>query len=114
MFPLWDENPSFLTPMGTYLLVALNLVSWVLVQGMGAEPTLTKSVCEYGLIPGEILHRLPVGTHVALNGQLSCVVGYGASWLTPLSSMFMHGGWLHIAGNMWFLWIFWEQRGSIP
>jgi len=104
MFPLRDENPSLLSPVGTYLIIALNLLSWLLVQG--SEPTLTKSVCEYGLIPGELLGRLPVGEQVPLGNQLSCVLGYGPSWLTPLSSMFMHGSWVHIIGNMWFLWVF--------
>ena len=106
MFPLRDENPSLLSPVGTYLIIALNLLSWLLVQGLGSEPTLTKSVCEYGLIPGELLGRLPVGEQVPLGNQLSCVLGYGPSWLTPLSSMFMHGSWVHIIGNMWFLWVF--------
>jgi membrane associated rhomboid family serine protease len=35
-----------------------------------------------------------------------CVIGAGSAWYTPFTSMFMHGGWLHIIGNMWFLWIF--------
>ncbi len=106
MFPLRDENTSLLTPIGTYLILALNLLSWFLVQGLGSEPSLTTSVCEYGLIPGELLGRLPVGSQVPMGSQLSCVLGYGESWLTPLSSMFMHGSWVHIIGNLWFLWVF--------
>ncbi|MCC6639757.1 MAG: rhomboid family intramembrane serine protease [Deltaproteobacteria bacterium] len=106
MFPLRDENPSVLTALGTFLIVGLNVAAWLLVQGLGAEPTLTRSVCEYGLIPGEILHRLPAGTRVPLGDHLACILGQGPTWLTPLSSMFLHGGWLHLIGNLWFLWVF--------
>ena len=73
---------------------------------MGADPALTRSVCELGLIPGELLHRIPAGTAIPLGPGASCVVGYGATWLTPLSSMFLHGSWFHLIGNMWFLWLF--------
>src|SRR5687768_18145771 len=36
----------------------------------------------------------------------ACVLEGGGSWLTVLTSMFLHGGWMHLIGNMWFLWIF--------
>jgi len=45
MFPLSDENPHFLTPYTTYVLIALNIAAWVLVQGLGMEPRLGASVC---------------------------------------------------------------------
>ncbi len=44
MFPYRDDNPTLGTPVVTYLLIGLNLAVWVLVQGMGAEPYLSKSV----------------------------------------------------------------------
>jgi rhomboid family protein len=106
MFPYRDDNPRLRTPVVTIGVIALNTAVWVLVQGMGADPALTRSVCELGLIPGELLHRIPAGTAVPLGPGASCVVGYGATWLTPLSSMFLHGSWLHLIGNMWFLWLF--------
>jgi membrane associated rhomboid family serine protease len=64
MFPIRDENPTLRTPYSTYGIIALNVLTWVLVQGMGAEPRLSQSVCELGLIPGEFLHRLPVGFEI--------------------------------------------------
>jgi len=106
MFPLRDEDSSVLTPLATYLLIGLNLLAWALVQGFGSEPLLTRSVCKLGLIPGEILHRLPAGTRVPLGDHLSCVLGRGASWYRPLTSMFLHGSWMHIIGNLWFLRVF--------
>jgi membrane associated rhomboid family serine protease len=106
MFPYRDDNPTLRTPVVTIGVIALNTAVWVLVQGMGADPALTRSVCELGLIPGELLHTIPAGTAVPLGPGASCVVGYGATWLTPLSSMFLHGSWFHLIGNMWFLWLF--------
>lgn len=106
MFPYRDDNPTLRTPVVTIGVIALNTAVWVLVQGMGADPALTRSVCELGLIPGELLHRIPAGTAIPLGPGASCVVGYGATWLTPLSSMFLHGSWFHLIGNMWFLWLF--------
>lgn len=106
MFPYRDDNPTLRTPVVTIALILLNAAAWVLVQGMGAPQPLAQSVCQLGLIPGEFLHRLPVGTEVRLGPYTSCVLGYGPVWLTPLSSMFLHGGWFHLIGNMWFLWLF--------
>jgi membrane associated rhomboid family serine protease len=106
MFPIRDDNPTLRTPVVTVGLIALNAAVWVLIQGMGTNPALPRSVCELGLIPGEFLHRLPPGTEVSLGPFTRCILGAGPVWLTPLSSMFLHGGWFHLIGNMWFLWVF--------
>lgn len=106
MFPYRDDNPTLATPVVTLLLIAANVVFWVVVQGMGAEPNLSRSVCELGLIPGEFLGRLPEGFSIPLSRSTACVVTGERSWFTPLTSMFMHGGWFHLIGNMWFLWVF--------
>ncbi len=103
-FPYKDDNPTLSAPVATFGLIALNVLVWVLIQGMGTEPRLSASVCELGLIPGEILRRLPAGTPVG--GGIPCEISGSPNWITPLSSMFMHGGWLHLIGNMWFLWVF--------
>ena len=106
MFPYKDDNPTLATPVVTVLLVALNTAVWILVQGMGTEPGLSRSVCELGLIPGEFLGRIAEGTTLRLSPGTVCVLGPERTWYTPLSSMFMHGGWMHLIGNMWFLWLF--------
>ena len=105
MFPIKDDNPHFLTPLVTYALVAANVASWIFVQGLGSEPALLRSVCQLGLIPGLLLGTLPAGTEVSL-GNAVCVLGEGEAWPTAFTSMFLHGGWMHLIGNMWFLWIF--------
>ena len=106
MFPYRDDNPTLHTPFVTLILIGLNVAMWVLVQGMGAEPSLSRSVCELGLIPGEFLGRLPVGATVPMGPQTVCVLGDERTWFTPVTSMFLHGGWFHLIGNMWFLWVF--------
>jgi membrane associated rhomboid family serine protease len=105
MFPIRDDNPTLGTPAITVVLIGLNVAAWILVQGMGAEPMLSQSVCELGLIPGELLGRLPAGSTLQMSRDMSCVIG-PPHWYTPLTSMFLHGGWLHLIGNMWFLWLF--------
>lgn len=107
MFPVRDDNPTLATPLVTILIVVANVLVWMVVQGFGSEPLLSKSVCELGLIPGELLGLAPDGARVALGPATSCVISHeSASWLTSFTSMFLHGGWFHILGNMWFLWVF--------
>jgi membrane associated rhomboid family serine protease len=106
MFPYRDDNPTIGTPFVTLLIIVVNTAVWVLVQGAGMEPGLSRSVCELGLIPGEFLGRVAEGTSVPLGPYSACVLGAERSWFTPLTSMFLHGGWFHLIGNMWFLWLF--------
>lgn len=96
MFPIRDDNPQLNTPYATYLLIGLNVFCWIVLQGFGMEPALTSSVCSYGLIPADLFDT-------PASGQV-CPPGGG--WDGVISSMFMHGGWMHIIGNMWFLWVF--------
>ena len=106
MFPIRDDNPHFSVPYATYGLIALNVLSWVLLQGLGSEPALSSSVCRLGLIPADVLGTVPTGTSFPISPDAACVLEGGGSWHTVLTSMFLHGGWMHLIGNMWFLWIF--------
>jgi membrane associated rhomboid family serine protease len=106
MFPLRDDNPTLSTSVATLAIIALNAASWVLVQGMGVEPALSRSVCTLGAIPGDLLGTVPEGTRVPLGPNAWCVISGQPNWASPLTSMFMHGGWFHILGNLWFLYIF--------
>lgn len=106
MIPYRDDNPSILTPVVTILLIGANLAIWVLVQGMGASSALAQSVCELGLVPADLLGRLAAGVSFPIGEGMACVVEPGTPWRTLLSSMFLHGGWLHLLGNLWFLWVF--------
>lgn len=106
MFPIRDENPTFHTSFATFTIIGLNVIAWILFQGLGTNPTLAKSICQFGLIPGEFLGNLSPGTQIPLGHGLVCLVDNHPNWLSPLTSMFMHGGWLHLIINMWFLSIF--------
>ena len=105
MFPLRDDNPTVRATLATGVLIAANALVWVFVQGLGGEPALVRSVCELGAIPAELLGSLPPGTAVPLGPGMACVLEQ-PRWETVLSSMFLHGGWFHIIGNLWFLYIF--------
>ena len=106
MFPIRDDNPQILVPYATFGIIAVNVLVWVFVQGLGSNPLLAGSICQLGLIPGELFGTVPAGTQVQLGVNTWCELGDASSWPTVFSSMFMHGGWFHIIGNMWFLWIF--------
>lgn len=88
MFPIRDHNPSERTPFVTWALIAINIVVFL---------------AYYPSLSGNQAHLLAFYGNWALVAQ--DVVG-GAEWHTLLSHMFLHGGWMHLIGNMLFLWIF--------
>jgi membrane associated rhomboid family serine protease len=104
VFPLKDENPTEITPYVTVAIIVVNVAVWMLVQHAGTGVGFLESLCAYGAIPGEITGALAPGTWVPL-GPAQCRIDGTGSW-SLLTSMFMHGSWMHIIGNMWFLWIF--------
>ena len=106
MIPIRDDNPTLLTPYVTYGITALTAAFWLLSQGLGNDPALTRSVCELGLVPGELLSTLPAGYAVQVGPHTQCIVTGSSDWTTLITHMFLHGSWMHLLGNMWFLWIF--------
>ena len=108
MFPLSDDNPTVRIPVMTYVLIAVILGVWVLVQGAGFDQqALAASICNLGMVPGEITGQSPLGTSVPLGPNLACVVDdFAINTWTPLTSMFLHGSWGHLLGNLLFFWVF--------
>ncbi|MGH7698924.1 MAG: rhomboid family intramembrane serine protease [Gemmatimonadales bacterium] len=107
MFPYRDENPTALTPVVTITIIVLNVLVWLVVQGAGfSDEAMVRSVCNLGLVPGELLGTAVPGTSVPLAPGWACVVDPEPRYATVLTSMFMHGGWFHLIGNMLFLWVF--------
>ena len=105
MLPIRDDNPTEMFPFFTLGIIAACTAVWVMVQGAGLnEGLLASSVCEYGAIPGEVTGRA-ADAEVPLGPGLVCRLG-GLTWPTLFTSMFLHGSWMHLLGNMWFLWIF--------
>jgi membrane associated rhomboid family serine protease len=110
MIPLSVENRTVRIPWMTMLILAATFAVWIIVQG-GGFPTdarlLATTVCNYGMVPGEITHLAKLGTAVPIGPGLDCVVDNDRiNYLTPLLSIFLHGGWMHILGNALFLFIF--------
>ena len=88
MLPLRDNVPTRSRPVVTYALILANVLVWVLYQ----LPNLEGSVAELAYHPCEIEGSCPT---------------IGEGWLlTALTSMFLHGSWAHLLGNMLFLWVF--------
>jgi membrane associated rhomboid family serine protease len=98
MFPIRDDQPSFSTPFVNYFIIGLNVVAFLfeLSVGMQSRNAANALMFQFGVVP---LHF-----ERALAG--SPVYTISATFLTIFTSMFLHGGWIHIIGNMWFLWIF--------
>ena len=106
MFPYKDDNPTVLTPVVTVAIIAVTSLVWLFFQGGGSEPRLTESVCQLGAISARLLGN-PVEPIMTPRGPLLvCRGAAGGAWYTLISSVFLHGGWFHLIGNMWFLWVF--------
>ena len=106
MFPYKDENPTERPSFITVAIILANVLAFILVQGAGTGAQLARSVCELGLIPGEILGNATPGSGVELAPGMVCLVDAAPQYWTVISSMFMHGGWFHLIGNMVFMWVF--------
>jgi membrane associated rhomboid family serine protease len=113
MFPLRDDNPTLRRSVVTFVIVLANVIIWVVVQGLGNNPTLTGSICSFGLIPGELLGNVHGGTRVSLGNSLFYTISATPHWSTLLTHMFMHGSWFHLIGNLWFLWVFGDNVEDI-
>jgi membrane associated rhomboid family serine protease len=120
MFPVKDNIPTLRFPLVTVLLIVANVLAYFLWQRGGiaitepSSPHYLGNLIDYGAIPYEITHpghhcELIGGGQVACEGQQGVTGKAGAqpaTGLTVFTSMFMHGGLLHLGGNMLFLWIF--------
>ncbi len=106
MFPLRDENPTVHRTYVTYILIGINLLVWAFIQGLGTNPSMVESVCRFGMIPAEIIGRIDPGTRIRMGTGFSCMLDGIPDYHTVITSMFLHGSWFHLIGNMWFLIVF--------
>jgi membrane associated rhomboid family serine protease len=88
MFPLRDTQPSYSKPVVTTIIIVLNVIVFLFEVSLDSW-TRNAFVETYGLVPERF------------------------SWASVLTSMFLHGGWMHLLGNMWFLWIFGDNIEDI-
>jgi membrane associated rhomboid family serine protease len=95
MIPIRDDVPNTTTPWVNYFLIALNTLVFLFEVAL-APNARNEFIYQFGVVPSHTTawiagaHRIPME----------------AAFLPLLTSMFLHGGWFHIIGNMWFLWIF--------
>ncbi len=112
MFPISDENERGHGPAVVSLaIIALNVFVFIVLQGMGSSQEGADFTYGYSAVPAEITSGddLTEPEPITVEGQTVQVPqepGPDPIWLTLFTSIFMHGGWLHLAGNMLFLWIF--------
>src|SRR5690606_18880820 len=105
--PLRDYSLTLLTPYFTIAVIVLMVAGWLSVSGAGvADVALADAVCRFGAIPAELTGRTGGYEGIDLGpGLPPCEFG-GLTWGAVFTSMFMHGSWVHLLGNMWFLWLF--------
>ena len=101
MIPLSDDNPTHSKPYVTIALIALCclLFIWQLTLGSNGG----KAIFALGVIPTSLLQDTPLPTNLR----------WVSPELTLLTSMFLHGGFMHLAGNMLYLWIFGDNIEDI-
>ncbi|HYW48435.1 MAG TPA: rhomboid family intramembrane serine protease [Bryobacteraceae bacterium] len=88
MFPLRDTQPSYSKPIVTIALIVVNILVFLFEFSMD-DYSRNTFIALYGLVPDQF------------------------QWTSVLTSMFLHGGWMHVLGNMWFLWIFGDNIEDI-
>jgi len=95
MIPLKDDNPTSGKPIVTYLIISLCVLIF-LTQLVSQTYKTGQLFYSYGLIPSVLMghNQLPLDLYII------------PAWLTIFTSMFMHGGFMHLAGNMLYMWIF--------
>ena len=94
LFPIRDHNPTTRFPAVTLLLVAANVVAFLFELSLDARGQ-HRLLLSAGAIPYEIVNHVDIAPRDLLPVP-------GSIW----TSMFLHGGWMHLLGNMWFLWLF--------
>ena len=97
--PIRDDQPRFSTPVVNYFIIALNIAVFIFIElpaQFQGNRAIAFLVSRYGLIPHDLTRALAGAPLYPISANL----------LTIFTSMFLHGGWQHILGNMWILWIF--------
>ena len=117
MFPIGDDNSEItITPVVNYLFIGLNVLVFVLLQGLGSNESFSYA---YALVPKEVTTGIDItGIQIVRDslGNTGEVPHYATAlpvYFNFLSSMFMHGDFMHIIGNMMFLWIFGDNLENL-
>jgi membrane associated rhomboid family serine protease len=109
VIPLRDRNPTRRTPVVTFSLIGLCVAAFAIelsITAAGGDAALERFFEQWGAVPADITSALGSGAY------------FSQATLGIITSMFLHGGWLHLLGNMLFLWIFGnnveDRVGRVP
>ncbi len=94
-FPFRDDNPHTTTPIVTWILIVTCIATFLWQQGLDQQSA-QLAILAYGIIPADLF-----GT-----AEISPMISPLPAWMTIFTSMFLHGGWMHLGSNMLYLWIF--------
>jgi membrane associated rhomboid family serine protease len=103
MFPIGDDDvPGGRVPLVAWGLIAINIIAWLMELGQLAEGSLQSFIMSWGVIPREFTvgRDLPPAIPAPF-------------WTTLVTSMFLHAGWMHLLGNMLYLWIFGDNLEKV-
>ena len=93
--PIRDDNPHNITPIATWFLIFVCILVFFWQQALDAR-NYQLAILTYGVIPADLFDR----------AEIDPLISTIPAWLTIFTSMFLHGGWMHLGGNMLYLWIF--------
>ena len=105
MFPIGDDDVHGgrrNVQLVTFALIALNVLAWLLELGQGSEGALQAFVQAWGVVPREYTSGTDLPPAIP-----------APIWTTTITSMFLHGGWMHLGGNMLYLWIFGDNLEKV-
>lgn len=118
MFPLGDDNSDrTIQPIVNYIFIGMNILVFIFLQGLGGNETFNYA---FSLVPQEITSGTDISGLVAVKDSTGNILGEIRHYNTPLpvyfnfvSSMFMHGDFMHLFGNMLFLFIFGDNLENL-
>lgn len=111
--PLHDFNPTRRRAVVTLAIIGINVFVFAVLQPHGGDQREAKFTYEHAAIPCELhqdhalsIEEINAGDCSSANTEAPPFFEHKHVWLAVLQSMFLHGSWIHLLGNMWFLWIF--------
>ncbi len=118
MFPIGDDNSDrTITPFINYALIGINILVFAALQQIGSNDSFTYA---FSLVPKEITSGVDLSGLINIQNADGAILGRVQHYSTPLgvyfnflSSMFMHGGFMHLFGNLLFLWVFGDNLENL-
>ena len=96
MIPIRDRNPSGTFPLITVIIIVINVLAFLFELSLGRN--LTYFLFSYGIVPLKFFPSVDIPEATMTN-----------TYFPFLSYMFLHGGVIHLFGDMWYLWVFWDN-----